>query len=332
MCRSIELRKGPAKRLPPPPGERGAVLLLVLLVLVLISTLVLSWAQEWRTELRLAANFQEAHQCRRLAEAGIYYALGKMITSKSVEMSPAASWVDLPSDPSELWRGDQSTHLLELPAGRVEVRVADEAGKINLNRAPDIILMRLFTVLGFSEPQVLTMVDSIQDWRSRDDQLRPHGAKNDYYLSLDPPYVCKNGFFETVEELAWVRGFESPQLIPQLGKWLSVEGTGQAVNINTAPLEVLEALGFPPEVANTVVTTRQTAPFRNIAEIAQMATDPILMQFQQFTFQSSPFFTVISKGMIDKNRGYHTIKALVKLDLGQSNPWEIVSWVDDFPG
>ena len=42
--------------------EEGAVLLLVILILTLISVLVLSWAQEWRTELKLASNFGEAHK------------------------------------------------------------------------------------------------------------------------------------------------------------------------------------------------------------------------------------------------------------------------------
>ena len=66
--------------------EEGAVLLLVLLILTLISVLVLSWAQEWRTELKLASNFGEAHKCHRLAEAGIYYALGKLLVAKAAEV------------------------------------------------------------------------------------------------------------------------------------------------------------------------------------------------------------------------------------------------------
>jgi len=67
--------------------EEGTVLLLVILILTLISVLVLSWAQEWRTELKLASNFGEAHKCQRLAEAGIYYALGKLVTAKTAELS-----------------------------------------------------------------------------------------------------------------------------------------------------------------------------------------------------------------------------------------------------
>jgi type II secretory pathway component PulK len=69
----------------PRPGEAGVVLLLVLWVLVLLSTLILSLAQEWRTELQLTGNSLEGHQCHRLAEAGIYYALGKLVATRRGE-------------------------------------------------------------------------------------------------------------------------------------------------------------------------------------------------------------------------------------------------------
>ena len=148
--------------------EEGSVLLLVILILTLISVLVLSWAQEWRTELKLASNFGEAHKCQRLAEAGIYYALGKLVTAKTAEMSGMnAVAPQAQGDSGALWQGDQQPHVLELPDGMVEVRIGDEGGKINLNQASEPLLLNFFTVLGLPEPQVRTMVDSIQDWRDR---------------------------------------------------------------------------------------------------------------------------------------------------------------------
>ena len=82
---------------------------MVILVLALISVLVLSWGQEWRTELRLAANFREAHQCRRLAEAGVYYALGKLVSAKIEETALRSPGIlqEAPAQPST-WHGDQT--------------------------------------------------------------------------------------------------------------------------------------------------------------------------------------------------------------------------------
>jgi general secretion pathway protein K len=313
--------------------QSGAVLLLVILVLALISVLVLSWGQEWRTELQLASNFREAHRCRRLAEAGVFYTLGKLASAK-IEESARRSQEGLPGGPQppNEWIGDQKLHLLELPGGTVEIRVGDEGGKIPLNRAPEETLINLFTALQVSPAQVRIMADSIQDWRSRGDVARPLGAKSDYYLSLDPPYVVKNRSFETVEELSWVRGFENSPLLPRWCDWLTVERVSVGVNVNTAPLPVLLAMGLPPEVCSTIISTRQTMPFRGIQEIAQLNPDPRLVQQQRLTFISSPFFTIKSTGRIAKNRGVHTIKAVVRLDFSTPNPWDILSWVDNFPG
>jgi len=193
----------------------------VLLVLAFLSLLILSWAREWRLELKLAENFRESRQCRRLAEAGVYYALGKIVMAKAQERSVFSATAAASPPPGEVWWGDQRPHLVEMPGGWAEVRVADEAGKVNLNSANEQTLASLFTVLGFSGTRLRTMVDSLLDWRSQEAQARPLGAKSDYYLRLNPPYVARNGKFEVVEELAWVRGFEGLALLPRFCDWLT---------------------------------------------------------------------------------------------------------------
>ncbi len=325
--RSNRSRRGPR-------DEQGVVLLLVLLILTLISVMVLSWAQEWRTELLLAANFREATQCRRLAEGGVYYALGKLLETKILESSlntPSGS-AEAAANLAAAWRGSQESHQIQMPGGTVQVRVEDEGGKLNINQASEENLTALFTALEFPPEQVRTMVDSILDWRSRGDQPRPYGAKSSYYLGLDPPYVARNGPLEAVEELGWVRGFENSPILPRLSEWLTVQGIGQGVNINTAPLAVLLTRGFPPEVAQNIIMTRRLQPFRNFQDIAQLGVAAQPGQFQQMTFMTSPFFTIKSTGMVNKKGGRQTVKAIVRIDLSLQSSWQILSWVDDFPG
>jgi general secretion pathway protein K len=313
--------------------EEGSVLLLVILILTLISVLILSWAQEWRTELKLAGNFGEAHECQRLAEAGIYYALGKIMIAQQEDSTGLRAIGPQTQEASgDLWLGDQRTHRLELPDGMVDVRIADEGGKINLNKAPEGLLHNFFVVLGLPEVQIRTMVDSLQDWRTSSSYPRLYGAKSDYYLGLDPPYVAKNDKFETVEELAWVRGFEGSPLIPRLSQCLTVQNTKEGINLNTAPLEVLLALGLPRDAAQNVVDSRQAMPLQNLPEILQESANPMLNQGAQISFQASPFFTITSTGMVKTDRGRRTIRAIVYLDTNQRVPWKILSWYDGFPG
>jgi general secretion pathway protein K len=315
------------------PGEEGAVLLLIILVLTMISVLVLSWGQEWRTELKLAANFEAAHRSQRLAEAGVYYALGKLVTAVNAETVALQGRGTQPETPrGDIWWPDQRLHRLELPDGQVEVRIADEAGKINLNLAPEGLLGSFLATLGLSELRIRIMVDSLQDWRTKEEFARPYGAKSAYYLGLQPPYVAKNGKFETVEELAWVRGFEGSPLIPRLHQWFTVQNTGGAINLNTAPLEVILALGFPGDAARMIMATRQAAPLRGLQDVPQLQGEQLLTQNLRLSFRNSPFFTIISTGMVKNSKGRYTIKTIVRLNINQEVPWMVLSWYDGFPG
>lgn len=314
-------------------GQEGAVLLLVMLVLTLISVLILSWAQAWRTELKLAGSFVQVQKCRRLAEAGIFYALGKLAGLKAEELaSGQAETLHGESAPGDLWQGDQRRHGLELPDGRVEIRIEDEGGKLNLNSAKEETLNRLFRSLKLAEPQVRTMVDSLLDWRSPDKQPRAFGAKSNYYLGLNPPYVAKNGPFETVEELAWVQGFEGSPLLPRLGRCLTVQHLGTGINVNTAPLEVLLAAGLAPDAAQSIIAARQEAPLRNFQDFARLQPDNLVSQQQNFVYKSSPFFTITATGLLNNSKGRQTIRAIVRVDPNREEPWTIYSWFEGFPG
>ena len=99
----------------------------------------------------------------------------------------------------------------------VRYGITDECSKLDLNRATESQLRRLFQSVIPQDSEnpvdINVLVDSLLDWRGDvaegvpAGQPRPNGAKDAYYLTLDPPYRCKNGPFATVEELLLVRGF-----------------------------------------------------------------------------------------------------------------------------
>ena len=113
---------------------------------------------------------------------------------------------------------------------------------------------------------------------------------------------------------------------------LAVQTTGLGINLNTAPVEVLLAWGFAPDTAQNILAARQAIPFRNLQEIPQVNATPWLGQGMQSSFQSSSFFTITSTGMVKKDRGRQTIKALVRLNANPRVPWVILSWYGGFPG
>lgn len=84
--------------------------------------------------------------------------------------------------------------------------ITDEAGKLNLNVASPDQLYRLIAprcAPGMAE----SLVASLLDWRESGSEARPGGAKDTYYMMLTPPYRCKQGPLDTVEELLLVKGF-----------------------------------------------------------------------------------------------------------------------------
>ncbi|MHB8070020.1 MAG: type II secretion system minor pseudopilin [Desulfobaccales bacterium] len=318
----------------PSPGaqEEGAILLLVIWILALLSVVVLSWAQEWRTELRLSANFRDDRQCHSLAEAGVYYAITKLTAAKIAEIQPLSLGSMEPAAPNP-WNGDQRRHLLELSGGKVEVRVADEGGKINLNQADELVLRNLLGILGFPAEKVPVMVDSILDWRSSEARPRAFGAKSPYYLNLDPPYPAKEGLFDTVEELSWVRGFAGIDL-SRLYPYLTVQGQSRQINLNTASNEAMLALGLPPDLVSALVQEREFAPLRSQEVMPRLSMDPQLQQMLPYiNFRSSTFFSVLATGMVNNTEGArHTIKAVVQVDSQGVVPRKFLYWADDYPG
>ncbi|HEY1921343.1 MAG TPA: type II secretion system protein GspK, partial [Tepidisphaeraceae bacterium] len=84
--------------------------------------------------------------------------------------------------------------------------ITDEASKLNINSASATQLMALPCVM---EQNV---ADAINDWRNPAARATADGAESNYYESLTEPYQCKNGPYDTVEELLMVDGV-TPQLL-----------------------------------------------------------------------------------------------------------------------
>ena len=97
----------------PKDRESGVILVSVLWLVALVSVLVLGALQEWRTELKLAANFQAKAQCRRLAEGGVYYAIGKILAREIAARNPEASLLK-DENSQEYWLTDGSRPYPEI--------------------------------------------------------------------------------------------------------------------------------------------------------------------------------------------------------------------------
>jgi general secretion pathway protein K len=184
-----------------------------------------------------------------------------------------------------------------LGEGMISVEIVDLERKLNLNRIASMLpaqgggqdlLARALALMGVDAAEAATIVDSILDWRDPDDASRLSGAESDFYLSLDPPYYAKNGAIDDLAELLLVHGvtpeiYWGPRAAAHRFQWadtargrrprgrasglapsypfglvdLFTPLSSGAVNINTAPLPVLQvALGISDDLAANIIRAR----------------------------------------------------------------------------
>src|SRR5208282_147136 len=88
----------------------------------------------------------------------------------------------------------------------VSVKIIDEERFININTASPQLIQQVLTAMGVDANDISGVSDSILDWIQQGDNPRLAGAKNEYYLSLNPPYYCKEAPMDDISELLLVKG------------------------------------------------------------------------------------------------------------------------------
>ncbi|HEQ60454.1 MAG TPA: hypothetical protein ENN74_02475 [Firmicutes bacterium] len=182
------------------PLRRGTVLIIVLWIAAGLVTVALYFGHSMMLEYRAADNAVaglEASQAIEGARRYVRFVLANLETpgqwpdvesyeAEQVPVGEAAFWL--------LGRGDETT------APRTPVfSLVDEASKLNLNTATLEMLEAL-------PDMTAELAAAIMDWRDPDSEVSPGGAESQTYLLREPAYYCKDGAFETVEELRLVAG------------------------------------------------------------------------------------------------------------------------------
>ncbi len=141
---------------------------------------------------------------------------------------------------------------------RVRVHLEDESARININYAPPNVLREILGVDGETARQI------------RSDLPRSEGGAGDN--------SGNRRWFTDVDELVTRGLLKSAQLTPEMKQMLTVytvpnpaDAKGY-MNVNTAPVPVLEALlAVTPDVAKRVIDARSTRPFSDVTELSAAA-------------------------------------------------------------
>jgi general secretion pathway protein K len=162
-------------------------------------------------------------------------------------------------------------------------------------------------------------VDSVLDWKDPDDLHRLNGAESDYYMALQNPYEAKNANFDTVEELALVKGVTSEVLYggndtKGIIDFLTVHSKSGMINMLAAPREVLLAIpGMTQELADDITSKRETP---GPPDPQGIVPPPESLPYASLNYGSpASTFTVESFGQKGDEKGGHAIRATVVIEL-----------------
>ena len=287
--------------------QRGIALVIVLWVLVLLTIVVGIYAVLARTETMQSRFLFDVTEARYAAEAGLHRAVFEM-------RNP---------DLETRWVPDGRAYFMEFGNAVVEMRLTDESGRIDLNRADNEMLIELFLSRGVDEMTAWRLADTIEDWRDDDDLPRLYGAEIDEYLAAGYPYGPANQNFQTVEELQQVMGV-TLELFQSVEDLLTVHGRSTQINPAFAPAEVLAVL---PDM--DLASARAFVAEREMLHPSEQ-TALIMPNGQVVSLQGGgSVFSIRSRATLD-NGAWSQIEATVSMGTNtRGRPFRVLRWRED---
>ena len=162
-----------------------------------------------------------------------------------------------------------------------------------------------------------TLVGALVDWIDVDDiPTGAGGAESSYYRGLEKPYAARNGAMETIAELRLIRGFTEEVLLklgarrvggivdPSTNLYLTAvpmpQGGSWRVNLNTAPLVILQSLTREMgQFADAIVQQRAQHHIEKIDELQQVGVSgEALQDFQRLGTLTSLYYAVEARGTV----------------------------------
>jgi len=340
-------------------SEHGIALFLVLWVMALLTVIAGEFCYAIRTEVNITRNFKEETQTHYIAVSGLFWAIGELVVNELVPRQVKAP--DSKGEQEDIrWRINADVPAIPFGDGQFKVEKENESGKVNLNRAGESLLKMMLNNFEIDDIGKNIIVNSIMDWRDKDNFHRANGAEDDYYLSLPQPYKCKNGEFTSIEELLLVRGVTPEIFYGGLKDMVTVyqdketglEGFSQVyldtlteserdkrkrsgfdfdrININAASPRMLRALPrMTDDIVLEIMKYREKKDFRAMSELHPVVGAEVYAAIAPYiTLSLSPYYTIKSLGTLKESQTRQGVQAVVKIDRTLKKGYEIIQWID----
>ncbi|WP_419730944.1 general secretion pathway protein GspK [Lichenicola sp.] len=183
--------------------DRGFALLIVLWTLVLVSLLVSAIAASGSGRTRQAADLERNAQLQAEADGAVDEAVFHVIDASKAH-----------------WPANGSTHLVRRGGTVLSIRIENQAGKVNPNRASLDLLAALFQAIGLDSRSAVTIATRMIVWRFPTAQPVGQSAPP-AQAAGGRDYLPPNAPFESISELGLVDGI-TPALLARLEPHISL--------------------------------------------------------------------------------------------------------------
>lgn len=243
--------------------ESGVALVTVLLVVALATVAAVHMSRQTRLDLHRTGNRLALAQAHQIALGGEHWAASVLARVRRSEDYAGVdarnqAWARLPPP-------------LPVEGGQVRGSIRDMQGRLNLNslgtgdRIDAVALERFERLLEALEIDPRA-AQAVIDWMDGNRETTyPAGGEDDYYLTLDPPYLAANRPVATATELRLVRGIDAVTWHRLAAHVTALPGP-TPINVNTASPAVLQAIvpDLDPSSAEALAEDTDEEPFDSV--------------------------------------------------------------------
>ena len=175
--------------------------------------------------------------------------------------------------------------------GRAQFSLQDIGGLFGLYNISPAEFDRLLQAVGVPVEQWGFLTDTLLDYIDTDTLHRLNGAEEDEYERIGLPAPAGRRLL-TSRELANVYGWNTKEFSALTDRisLLTAAGKGRGVNLNTAPLPVLETLeSMDAQSAQNILVVRRQRPFASVADANRAAGKVVLRKQMMYSFLPSKY-------------------------------------------
>jgi type II secretory pathway component PulK len=274
---------------------RASVLIIVLWVAFGLVATAVYFAHSMSMELKAADNNVASMEADQAIEGAALYVSNILATRANMMMIPTpdnfrADAVKVGS--AKFWLIGRDTNDLQTSSqGDHPVwGLVDECSKVNLNNANAAMLQNL--------PQMtVNLAAAMYDWGTTNTQPSVDGAKSETYSGLNPPYLCKNGPYESPEELRLVYGMNMDLLYGEDANMNGILDPNENDGITTPPYDNQDGILDPGVLEYVTVWSHESTMATNGSPRISVANTTALSSFVASNFPSlSHYFPATSTG------------------------------------